>query len=123
MSKQPLCLVVDDSRVIRRVAVGIISSLGLRTAEAEHGLAAVQFCGTTVPDFVLLDWNMPEMDGITCLRSLRAMNLSPIRVHHRSLFHRRKPRLFPLLRYPSSHLQFRNHCPGNLRTILPTANF
>ena len=77
MSKQPLCLVVDDSRVIRRVATDIISGLGLRTAEAEHGLAAVEFCGTTVPDFVLLDWNMPEMDGITCLRSLRAMDLNP----------------------------------------------
>jgi two-component system chemotaxis response regulator CheY len=77
VSKQPLCLVVDDSRVIRRVATDIISSLGLRTAEAEHGLAAVEFCGTTIPDFVLLDWNMPEMDGITCLRSLRAMNLNP----------------------------------------------
>jgi len=77
VSKQPLCLVVDDSRVIRRVATGIISSLGLRTAEAEHGLAAMEFCGTTVPDFVLLDWNMPEMDGITCLRSLRAMDLNP----------------------------------------------
>ena len=73
----PLCLVVDDSRVIRRVALDILKGLGLRTAEAEHGLAAVEFCRTTVPEMVLLDWNMPEMDGITCLRALRAMNLEP----------------------------------------------
>ena len=77
MIRHPLCLVVDDSRVIRRVATDILADLGLKTAEAEHGLAAVEFCRATVPDFILLDWNMPEMDGISCLRALRAMNLSP----------------------------------------------
>jgi two-component system chemotaxis response regulator CheY len=77
VNKQPLCLVVDDSRVIRRVAVDIMAGLGLRTAEAGHGLAAVEYCRETVPDFVLLDWNMPEMDGISCLRALRAMDLKP----------------------------------------------
>ncbi len=73
----PLCLIVDDSRVIRRMAADILKGLGLRTAEAEHGGKAVEFCRTKVPDMVLLDWNMPEMDGITCLRALRAMELSP----------------------------------------------
>jgi two-component system chemotaxis response regulator CheY len=72
-----LCLIVDDSRVIRRMAADILKSLGLRTAEAENGLQGVEFCRSTVPDMVLLDWNMPEMDGITCLRALRAMNLEP----------------------------------------------
>ena len=73
----PLCLIVDDSRVIRRMAADILKSLGLRTAEAEDGLKAVEFCQKMVPDMVLLDWNMPEMDGITCLRALRAMPLDP----------------------------------------------
>ena len=73
----PLCLIVDDSRVIRRMAADILKGLGLRTAEAEHGGKAVEFCRTTVPEMVLLDWNMPEMDGISCLRALRAMNLEP----------------------------------------------
>ena len=77
MSRRPLCLVVDDSRVIRHVARDILEGLGIATAEAEHGLAAVQFCRTTVPDLVLLDWNMPKMDGISCLRVLRAMPLEP----------------------------------------------
>ncbi|HEX2761775.1 MAG TPA: response regulator [Rhizomicrobium sp.] len=77
MSKNILCLVVDDSRAIRRVAGDMLTRLGFKVAEAEHGAAAVAFCKTTVPDFVLLDWNMPEMDGITCLRALRAMNLEP----------------------------------------------
>ena len=73
----PLCLIVYDSRVIRRMAADILKGLGLRTAEAEHGGKAVEYCRTTVPDMVLLDWNMPEMDGISCLRALRAMNLDP----------------------------------------------
>ena len=73
----PLCLVVDDSRVIRRMATDILKSMGLRTAEAEHGGKAVEFCRQMVPDMVLLDWNMPEMDGITCLRALRAAQLEP----------------------------------------------
>lgn len=77
MSNKPLCLVVDDSRAIRRVAGDMLSRLGFRIAEAEHGGAAVEFCKTAVPAFVLLDWNMPVMDGITCLRELRAMDLSP----------------------------------------------
>jgi two-component system, chemotaxis family, chemotaxis protein CheY len=77
MSKRPLCLVVDDSRIIRRMATDILAGLGLSTAEAEHGVAALNFCRRTVPDFVLLDWNMPEMDGISCLRALRAMDLKP----------------------------------------------
>jgi two-component system chemotaxis response regulator CheY len=77
MTTRPLCLIVDDSRVIRRMAADILIGLGLSTAQAEHGLAAVEFCRTTVPDFVLLDWNMPEMDGISCLRALRAMDLNP----------------------------------------------
>lgn len=77
MTSPLLCLVVDDSRVIRRVAVDMLQSLGFGTAEAEHGLAAVKFCRTNMPDFILLDWNMPEMDGITCLRALRAMDLEP----------------------------------------------
>ena len=77
MSRNILCLVVDDSRTIRHVAATMLKGLGFKVAEAEHGAAAVAFCRKTVPDFVLLDWNMPEMDGITCLRALRGMALEP----------------------------------------------
>jgi len=72
MTKPALCLVVDDSRVIRRVAVDMLKDLGFTVAEAEHGLAAVEFCRKQVPDFVLLDWNMPEMDGCEVLSLIRS---------------------------------------------------
>lgn len=74
---EKLCLVVDDSRTIRRIAVDLLKTLHFAVAEAEHGLAAVTFCRTSVPDFILLDWNMPEMDGLTCLKALRALPLNP----------------------------------------------
>ena len=77
MTMRPIALVVDDSRTIRRVAVDILLGLGFTVGEAEHGRAAVEFCNRTSPDFVLLDWNMPEMDGLSCLRALRAMTLVP----------------------------------------------
>jgi len=72
-----VCLVVDDSRVIRQVAVKFLKSFGFQVAEAENGRVAVEFCRKSVPEFILLDWNMPEMDGITCLRTIRAMELEP----------------------------------------------
>lgn len=75
--KEHLCLIVDDSRTIRRIATDILKTLRFAVAEAEDGRAAVAFCRTTVPDFILLDWNMPEMDGLSCLKALRAMPLQP----------------------------------------------
>ena len=77
MSTPSLCLVVDDSRVIRHLASDLLKGFGFSVAEAENGKVAVDFCRTKVPSFVLLDWNMPEMDGITCLRALRSMPLEP----------------------------------------------
>ena len=68
---------LDDNAGPWRIAAEILRGLGFQVGEAEHGRAAVEFCRRAVPAFVLLDWNMPEMDGITCLRALRAMNLAP----------------------------------------------
>jgi two-component system chemotaxis response regulator CheY len=65
------CLVVDDSRVIRKVARRILEDLGFETAEAGDGAEALAWCRTAMPDAVLLDWNMPVMDGIAFLRELR----------------------------------------------------
>ncbi|WP_140984078.1 response regulator [Asticcacaulis tiandongensis] len=65
------CLVVDDSRVIRKVARRILENLQFEVSEAADGLEALNACKATMPTAILLDWNMPVMDGITFLRQLR----------------------------------------------------
>jgi two-component system chemotaxis response regulator CheY len=65
------CLVVDDSAVIRKVARRILEELEFETSEAENGREALDRCRETMPDVVLLDWNMPVMDGIAFLVALR----------------------------------------------------
>lgn len=65
------CLVVDDSRVVRRVARQIVEDLGFECMEAEDGQKALEACKEKMPDVVLLDWNMPVMNGIDYLKALR----------------------------------------------------
>ena len=66
-----VCLVVDDSRVIRKVARRILEDLGFEVAEAADGVEALGWCRTVTPHVILLDWNMPGMNGIDFLRKLR----------------------------------------------------
>jgi two-component system chemotaxis response regulator CheY len=65
------CLVVDDSRVIRKVARRVLEDIGFEIAEAADGVEALAWCRAAMPDAVLLDWNMPVMNGIDFLRHLR----------------------------------------------------
>ncbi|MGE0046747.1 MAG: PleD family two-component system response regulator [Hyphomonadaceae bacterium] len=65
------CLVVDDSRVIRKVARRILEDLSFDIEEAADGLEALQSCRRQMPDAILLDWQMPVMSGIDFLRTLR----------------------------------------------------
>lgn len=70
-SHAKMCLVVDDSRVVRKVARRILESLDFETAEACDGAEALAFCRTAMPDAILLDWYMPNMDGLEFLSTLR----------------------------------------------------
>ncbi len=66
-----MCLVVDDSRVVRKVARRILEALDFDTAEAGDGAEALVFCKAAMPDAILLDWGMPNMDGLEFVRLLR----------------------------------------------------
>jgi two-component system chemotaxis response regulator CheY len=66
------CLIVDDSRVIRKVARRILEQLGFEVCEAADGAEALAYCRSEMPTVILLDWRMPVMDGLTFLRELRA---------------------------------------------------
>ena len=65
------CLVVDDSKVIRKVARHILETLDFTVSEACDGREALQACMASMPDVILLDWNMPVMSGMDFLRALR----------------------------------------------------
>jgi two-component system chemotaxis response regulator CheY len=65
------CLIVDDSRVIRKVARRILEDLDFEIAEAADGMEALAWCRAAMPDAILLDWNMPVMNGLEFLRQLR----------------------------------------------------
>ncbi len=65
------CMVVDDSGVIRKVARRILEELEFKTSEAVDGKDALEKCRESMPDAILLDWNMPVMTGIDFLRALR----------------------------------------------------
>ena len=70
-ARDRVCLVVDDSRVVRKVARRILESHGFTVEEAEDGSQALESCRRAMPGSVLLDWNMPVMNGIDFLKALR----------------------------------------------------
>lgn len=69
------CLVVDDSKVIRKVARHILETLDFTVSEAGDGREALDSCLASPPDVILLDWNMPVMSGMDFLRALRASDV------------------------------------------------
>ena len=68
------CLIVDDSKVIRMVARKILQALEVETDEAADGQQALDACKAKMPDAILLDWNMPVMNGLEFLKALRALD-------------------------------------------------
>lgn len=66
-------LIVDDQRTLRMIIRKMLESFGFQVEEAENGVQCLRHCREQgVPDGILLDVNMPEMDGMTCLNAMRA---------------------------------------------------
>ncbi|MDZ4306580.1 response regulator [Allopontixanthobacter sp.] len=70
-AKARYCLLVDDSRMIRKVARRIVSDIGYQVDEAENGEEALKKCKIAMPDLIILDWDMPVMTGLEFLAALR----------------------------------------------------
>ena len=66
-------LVVDDFSTMRRIVRSLLKELGyVNVDEAEDGVIALQKLKNQSFEFVISDWNMPNMDGLTLLQSIRA---------------------------------------------------
>ncbi|MCH7591199.1 MAG: response regulator [Planctomycetes bacterium] len=65
-------LLVDDSRTIRNIQKNVLKQLGHSDfIEAEDGVKGLAVYAETPPDLMLVDWNMPNMDGITFIKKIR----------------------------------------------------
>jgi two-component system chemotaxis response regulator CheY len=68
-----LALVVDDSRAMRSILTRLMTNLGFDVAQAGDGAQALEVLDAgSRPDVVLVDWNMPVMDGLTFIKRVRA---------------------------------------------------
>lgn len=66
-------LIVDDSRALRRILGDMLRQLGFDVAEAGNGQEALGLIAQAgPPDVVLVDWNMPEMNGLQFVQAVRA---------------------------------------------------
>lgn len=68
----PDCLIVDDSSTVRKIIRRIVQDFAFTCREAENGIEALKQCEQNMPDVILLDWNMPQMNGPEFLKNLRA---------------------------------------------------
>lgn len=67
----PTCLIVDDSKIVRKLARRIMEALAFECSEAEDGKCAIAECEKHMPDLILLDWHMPVMNGLEFITHLR----------------------------------------------------
>ncbi len=65
-------LVVDDSPTMRKIIIGQLNQAGyFETGEAEDGLHGLEELSTGKYNFILTDWNMPNMDGLGFIKAVR----------------------------------------------------
>jgi two-component system chemotaxis response regulator CheY len=69
------CFIVDDSEIIRKFTRLIFENLGFRVSEADSSVAAFERLRTEAPDYILVDWRMPETNSIEFISKLRTLPL------------------------------------------------
>jgi two-component system chemotaxis response regulator CheY len=69
------CFIIDDSEIIRKYTRLIFESLGFRVSEADGALAGLERLRTESPDYILVDWRMPEINSIELVSKIRTLPL------------------------------------------------
>ncbi len=68
-----LVLTVDDSKTIREMVCFTLRGAGFEVLEAEDGVKALEVLQGKKPDLIITDLNMPNMDGLTLIKTVRTM--------------------------------------------------
>lgn len=68
-----VCLIVEDNRISRQVLEYHVANAGLEHRSAGNGAEALSLCREQMPDVIVLDWHMPQMDGLSFLSALRKL--------------------------------------------------
>jgi len=68
-----LCLVVEDMPVTRKIYERMLTKLGFDVVQAPDCATALAICAETMPDVALVDWNLPDRDGIHFVAELRKL--------------------------------------------------
>lgn len=66
-------LIVDDSSTLRKAISMILKPFGFAQFEAENGQEALEFCKLSMPEVVIVDWNMPVMTGVEFVEQVRKL--------------------------------------------------
>ncbi len=113
-------LLVDDSSTMRRIQKTQLENLGINDIiEAENGEVALEKLADNMPvDLVLLDWNMPVMDGITLLRNVRSNNAYKDVKVVMCTSESEKPRVIEALKAGANNYIVKPFTPGALKEKL-----
>jgi two-component system chemotaxis response regulator CheY len=67
------CFIIDDSDIIRKYTRLIFESLGFRVSESDGAVAAMERLRSEAPDYIIVDWRLPETNSIELIGRIRAL--------------------------------------------------